>query len=95
MMERVRREVRLPPAWDVKDFERALASFMRLYGRRPALILGSPAIVERFCRHFEGNPEAAYSGAPRFEGIPLHAAILPPDVIAFEGEIDEEILGDW
>lgn len=94
-MERVRREVTLPRCWSVEDFERALASFVQLYGRRPAVILGSPATVERFCRHFEGNPEVAYVGSPRFEGIPLRAAILPPDVIAFEGEVDEEIMGDW
>ncbi|HVA38639.1 MAG TPA: hypothetical protein VNJ51_13615 [Candidatus Dormibacteraeota bacterium] len=94
-MERVRREVRLPDAWSVEDFERALHRFVELYGRRPEIIFGAPAVLERFCRYYERSPERAYGGSPQFEGIPLHAAILPPDVVAFEGEVDEEILGDW
>ncbi|MDE2571340.1 MAG: hypothetical protein KGM44_02320 [bacterium] len=94
-MERVRREVQLPPDWGPETFEQALSSFVKMYGHRPMVILGGPATLARFCRHYERSIEVAYGGSPRYEGIPLHAAILQPDVVAFEGEVDEEIMGDW
>jgi hypothetical protein len=51
----------------------------------------------RFCELFDDSSEAAllHSGRQLFFGVPLAAAILAPGTIAFEGEVDEEKMGDW
>lgn len=76
-------------------FERALASFLTLYNVRPTRIVCSPGVLGRYCLLYERTPQAAHERGVSYEGIPLVAAVLPPGVIAFEGEIDEVIKGDW
>lgn len=76
-------------------FERALASFLQLYNVRPQRIVCSPSVLSRYCLLYEKTPHAAHKREIRHEGIPIVAAILPPGVIAFEGEVDEVIKGDW
>jgi hypothetical protein len=31
----------------------------------------------------------------RYEGIPVSSAILAPGTIVFEGQVDEDRMGDW
>jgi hypothetical protein len=44
---------------------------------------------------FERTPDAAHQRDLRFLGVPLRASILPPGIIAMEGEVDEDRMGDW
>lgn len=97
MLERVRREVRLGRNFDVAAFERAFATFNEFYNVVPQRALCAPDVLSRFCELFEASVERAHehSARLRYSGVPLVAAILAPGVIAFEGEVDEERMGDW
>ena len=55
----------------------------------------SPDVLERFTVLFEGGDPAASARALRYSGVPLAAAILAPGTVAFEGEVDEDRMGDW
>jgi hypothetical protein len=77
------------------EFERAFASFQELYQVRPHRVLCSPDVLARFCVLFERTPDAAHQRDLRFLGVPLRASILPPGIIAMEGEVDEDRMGDW
>ena len=66
-----------------------------MYHSRPTRVLCSPDVLERYCVLFERSADLAHSGAIRYDGIMLCAAVLPPGMIAFEGEVDEERMGDW
>ena len=51
----------------------------------------------RFCELFETAEHRALerSARLRYDGVPLVAGILAPGTIAFEGEVDEDRMGDW
>ncbi len=94
-LEHVRREVRLGRNFNYVEFERAFSKFRSLYQIRPSKVSCSPDVLLRYCALFERSAESAHSREIRYEGIPISAAVLPPGIIAFEGEVDEERMGDW
>lgn len=94
-LEHVRREVRLEANFGAEAFERAFDRFQQLYNTLPALARCSPDVLARYCRLFEAGDEAARRREVRFRGVPLYAAVLPEGTIAFEGEVDEDRMGDW
>jgi hypothetical protein len=60
-------------------------------------VLCAPDVFARFCELFEPDPLAAHRHSTRavFERVPLAAAVLRPGLVVFEGEVDEERMGDW
>ena len=66
-----------------------------MYHVRPSRVLCSPDVLERYCALFERSVDVAHSRDVRYEGVPLAAAILPAGMVAFEGDVDEERMGDW
>jgi hypothetical protein len=52
-------------------------------------------VLDRFATLFEGDDVAASGRTLRYSGVPLAAAILAPGTVAFEGEVDENRMGDW
>ena len=94
-LEHVRREVRLGSQFAAEAFERAFARFVQTYNVAPLLARCSPDVLDRYCRLFEHAGEACLRREVTFRGIPLLAAVLPTGVIAFEGEVDEDRMGDW
>ena len=91
----MRREVRLGSKFAAAAFERAFDRFVQLYNVPPEVARCSPDVLERFCRLFESNPGAATEREVRFRGVPVVAAVLPAGTIAFEGDVDEDRMGDW
>lgn len=88
--------VTLGDRFDAPAFERAFARFRELYHVRPERVLCAPGVLARYAQLFARSIEDAHAGhALRFEGIPLQGAILEPGTIVFEGEVDEERMGDW
>lgn len=82
--------------FDVTAFEDAFAGFRRLYHVRPERLLCAPDALARFASLFSRSVEDAHAGhALRYDGIPLQSAILKPGTIVFEGDVDEERMGDW
>ena len=94
-MERVRWQVALGASYDDAAFAEALIGFRRLYGVAPARILCAPDVLQRAAVLFARSADAALARELRFEGIPLARAIVAPGTIVFEGEVDEERMGDW
>ena len=68
---------------------------MQTYNVKPQLARCSPDVLDRYCRLFEAGEDVARRREVSFRGIPLLAAVLPAGVIAFEGEVDEDRMGDW
>lgn len=93
-LEHVRREVRLSRHFSPAEFERAFRSFQQLYQVRPTLVLCSPDVLDRFCQIYE-RPDEAHRRELRFDGIRITAAIMAPGTVAFEGEVDQDRMGDW
>ncbi|MBV8246191.1 MAG: hypothetical protein JOZ38_09745 [Candidatus Eremiobacteraeota bacterium] len=62
---------------------------------RPSRVLCSPDVLERYCTVYERSADVAHSREVRHEGILLTAAIMPPGMVAFEGDVDSERMGDW
>lgn len=91
----MRREVRLGSKFAAAAFERAFDRFVQLYNVAPEIARCSPDVLERFCRLFESDPGAATQRDVRFRGVPVVAAVLPVGTIAFEGDVDEDRMGDW
>lgn len=91
----MRREVRLGSQFGPDAFERAFDRFVQTYNVRPTLARCSLDVLDRFCSLFEQSVEAARVREVRYRGIPVYAAVLPPGIIAFEGEVDEDRMGDW
>ena len=93
----MRKEVELGDAFAEPAFERAFARFVELYNVRPLRVLCSPDVLARFCAVYQRSPHVAHlhSNQASFQGVPLVAAIMAPGTIAFEGEVDEERMGDW
>ena len=95
-LERVRWSVDLGEGFDRDRFEDAFTGFRRLYHVRPERVLCAPDVLTRYALLYSRSVEDAHAGhALRFEGLPLHGAILEPGTIVFEGEVDEERMGDW
>lgn len=94
-LERVRREVRLGTHFSALEFERAFAAFQQMFQVRPQRVYCSPDVLSRYCRLYERGGDAAMHREIRFNGVALCASILPPGIIAFEGEVDEGRMGDW
>jgi len=87
--------VRLGRGFTAGEFERAFRGFRELYNADPKAIQCSPDVLERFAALFEGGDPAASARALRYGGVPLAAAVLAPGTAAFEGEVDEDRMGDW
>ncbi|MBD5657653.1 MAG: hypothetical protein IAI50_21125 [Candidatus Eremiobacteraeota bacterium] len=96
-METVRREVRIGDAFTRIEFERAFATFRQTYNVAPSRALCAPGVLARFCVLYEATGTHVHMASThlRFEGVPLVAAVLVAGTIAFEGEVDEERMGDW
>jgi hypothetical protein len=94
-LEVVRREIQLDPRFAPDDFERAFESFVQTYNVVPNVARCSPDVLERYCRLFERGDDAARRRELRFRGVPLYAAVLAGGTIVFEGEVDEDRMGDW
>jgi hypothetical protein len=96
-LEFVRREVRLGSAFTDAEFERAFATFRQTFNVAPLRALCAPDVLARFCALYEPRDTNVHLASTRlrFEGVPLSAAVLAPGTIAFEGEVDEERMGDW
>ena len=78
-----------------EEFERAFDSFLQTYNVAPHVARCSPDVLDRYCRLFERGADAARHREVRFRGVPLYAAVLPAGTIVFEGEVDEDRMGDW
>jgi hypothetical protein len=95
-LERVHWTVALGERYDADAFEHAFTGFRRLYHVRPERVLCAPDVLTRYADLFSRSIEDAHAGhALRYDGIPLVSAILKPGTIIFEGEVDEEQMGDW
>lgn len=95
-VERVRREVRLDPAFGDVAFANAFASFAKMYNVAPLRAYCAPDVFARYCEVF-GRSSDTHRHATRlqYDGVPLVAAILKPGTLALEGEVDETHMGDW
>ncbi len=96
-LENVRREVHLGAAFSTGDFERAFRRFRELYNVKPHRVICAPDVLGRYCALYERSAELALQHSVRiaFDGVPLVAAIVKPGTVVFEGEVDEERMGDW
>ena len=87
--------VTLGTAFDEAAFEHALAGFRRMYNVAPERVLCAPDVLGRFAALMERSADEAHQRAMRYAGVPVVASILAPGTIVFEGEVDEERMGDW
>ena len=55
----------------------------------------APDVLARFAALTGRSPDDALQRSLRYEGVPVGAAILAPGTVVFEGEVDEERMGDW
>jgi hypothetical protein len=94
-LERVRWTVALGTRFGEAAFERAFTRFRELYHIRPARVLCAPDVLSRYAAVFARTSDDAHRRELRYDRIPLVAAILAPGTIVFEGEVDEERMGDW
>jgi hypothetical protein len=96
-VEYVRREVLLGREFAECDFERALDAFRHTYNVAPQRALCAPDVLTRFAELFERSGEVAHLHSARlaFGGVPLVAGVVPPGIVAFEGQVDETKMGDW
>jgi hypothetical protein len=79
------------------DFERAYQRFVEFYNVRPERIECAPDVMLRFGSLFRGAEDSVLErrGTVMYQGIPVFAAVLAPGTLAFEGQVDEEKMGDW
>ena len=87
--------MRLGSNFAPESFERAFDRFVQIYNVPPSLARCSPDVLSRFCRLYESGDEAARKREVRFRGVPIYAAVMAMGTIAFEGEVDEDRMGDW
>ena len=87
--------VELGTVFDEPAFEAALAGFRRLYNVAPLRVLCAPDVLSRFAALTARSADDAMRRDLRFDGVPVVSAILAPGTIVFEGEVDEERMGDW
>jgi hypothetical protein len=91
----VRWTVALGTAFDEPALETAFAGFRRLYNVAPARVLCAPDVLSRLAALTARSADDAMHRDLRYDGIPVVSAILSPGTIVFEGEVDEERMGDW
>jgi hypothetical protein len=91
----VRWTVALGARFDEQAFQTALAGFRRLYNVAPERVLCAPDVLARFAALMSRSPEDAMNRDLLHDGVPVVSAILAPGTIVFEGEVDEERMGDW
>jgi hypothetical protein len=94
-LERVRWQVTLRPDFDEAAFEHAFTGFRRLYHVLPERVLCAPDVLQRYAALYGRSPDDALSRRLRFEGISIESAVLRPGTLVFEGDVDEERMGDW
>lgn len=82
-------------AFDETAFARAFDGFRRLYHVRPERVLCAPDALARYATVFARGALDTHARVLRYDGIPLVSAIVEPGTIVFEGEVDEERMGDW
>jgi hypothetical protein len=87
--------MRLGRGFAADDFARAFRGFREMYNVEPAIVRCSPDVLERYAALFEAGDAAASARSLRYGGVPLAAAVLAPGTVAFEGEVDEDRMGDW
>ena len=87
--------VALGAGFDETAFEAALAGFLRLYNVAPARVLCAPDVLGRFSALMGRSADDAMHRDLRYDGVPVVSAILTPGTIVFEGEVDEDRMGDW
>ncbi len=85
----------LGTSFDEAAFEHAFTRFRQLYHVRPSRVLCAPDVLARYAAVYARTPEDAHRRDLRHDGMPLAGAILAPGTIVFEGEVDEERMGDW
>ena len=73
----------------------ALAGFRRMYNVAPERVLCAPDVLSRFAALTGRSSDDALHREMRFDGVPVVSAILAPGTIVFEGEVDEDRMGDW
>jgi hypothetical protein len=94
-VERVRWTVALGAAFDEAGFAEALVGFRRLYNVAPERVLCAPDVLARFAALHARSGDDAFARDLRHDGIAVSAAVLAPGTVVFEGEVDEERMGDW
>lgn len=94
--------VALGSSFDGRQFDAALAGFRRLYNVAPVRVLCAPDVLTRFAALTGRASDALQHASPergtgvlRYDGLPVVSAVLAPGTIVFEGEVDEERMGDW
>ncbi len=85
----------LGDAFDDDAFAGAFTRFRQLYHVRPLRVLCAPDVLSRYAAVFARTADDAHRCDLRHDGIPLVSAVLAPGIIVFEGEVDEERMGDW
>jgi len=58
-------------------------------------VLCAPDVLGRLAALTARSSDDAMSRVLRYEGIAVASAILAPGTIVFEGQVDEERMGDW
>jgi hypothetical protein len=81
--------------YDEEAFAAALHRFRQLYNVAPQRVLCAPDVLIRFAALHAPSGEDALRRALLHAGLPVVSAILAPGTIVFEGEVDEERMGDW
>jgi hypothetical protein len=94
-LEHVSWEVALPPEFNDTAFDDAFAGFRRLYHVKPLRAICAPDVLVRFAVLYARSGDDALARDLEYDGIPLVAAVITPGTIVFEGEVDEERMGDW
>ncbi len=87
--------VTLGTAFDEAGFAEALIGFRRLYHVAPLRVLCAPDVLHRFAELHARSGDDAFVRDLRHDGLSVDAAILAPGTVVFEGEVDEERMGDW
>ncbi len=52
-------------------------------------------MLQRYAALYARSADDALSLRLRFDGIPIESAIVGPGTLVFEGDVDEERMGDW
>ncbi len=94
-LERVRWTVAVGTAFDETAVEAAVLVFRRLYNVAPVRVLCAPDVLGRLSAVVGRSADDALHRELRYAGMPIASAILAPGTIVFEGEVDEERMGDW
>ncbi len=94
-MERVRREIALGCRFDEAEFAAAFASFRKLYNTGPQRVACAPDVLDRFCVVFAKGGNGVHAAIMRYDDVPVVAAVLRPGIVAIEGEVSSDRMGDW